>query len=193
MGVCIRLLGLLSQRTIDWQAVTFVTLKEVKTGPRDSNEEIDGDSGCRVWVVGISFALLAALFQLTMDSVIRGTSLVRPPGGDRAPSARFTAGSQTRRGKPAGGITWSPVSCCGPGYEAAECDSKSPGPRVTNPRLGGGLGGRPWACHSSALGRPIRSTEWLSSPLSSLLPALAFGEGDAEPHIWLPSPAVTQD
>lgn len=138
MGVCICLLGLLSQRTIDWQAITFVTLKEVKPGPRDSNEKIDGDSGCRVWVVGISFPLLAALFQLTMDSVIRGTSLVWPPGGDRAPSARSTAGSQTRRGKPAGAITWSPVSCCGPGYEAAECDSKSPGPRVTNPRLGGG-------------------------------------------------------
>lgn len=39
------------------------------------------------WLVSLSFPLLAAHLQLTMDSVILGISVVWPQGGDRAPSA----------------------------------------------------------------------------------------------------------
>lgn len=61
------------------------------------------------WVVSVSFPLLAAHLQLTMDSVILGISVVWPQGGDRAPSASPRGDLEPdRRGKPAGVIAWSP-------------------------------------------------------------------------------------
>lgn len=89
-----------------------------------------------------AFPSLPPLLSLTLDSVILGTSLVLPQGGDRALSASSTAGSLTCWGKLAGDITWSRATPPPrPFWEAAECGSKSLGPYVRSPGLGGGLGG----------------------------------------------------